>query len=454
MRVSVFLLASISCAFSLAAPPSPREAQATDETLPAVPPPARMLRQWSEALTLIRTHSAELGRARARVDQQRGLVRSAWAGVLPSLQGTSAGVHQLVTKTMPLGRLDAAGNPTIILLEQPTKNYAQVALVASWPLLSAPAIFQIGTASRQEDSARLAEEDARRVVLTNAAQAILSVVTAERVSELNRNGVQSARDRLSLVRRRAEMGAASGLDVLRVEQDVEAARATWVTGDEQLRQTREALGLALGLEVPVGVDDALRIEDLETAAAAVCTDGSLEMRPDIAAATLDEVIAHRAVTAVGLQWLPTLSAQSQVATTSLEQPTLPNTTWNVQAMVAWSFWDGGARYGAKASALALEASSRVTRELVTRQATIQVAQAQRAVGVAETSLQVATKSRDLAAELEALTTRGLEEGRGSSLEIVTAAAARRQAEISLAVREFDVARARLGARLARAVCNY
>ena len=421
---------------------------------PPVPPPARVLAAWPEALRLVRERSADLARAQARVGQSEGAVRSAWAGVTPSLQATGAGVHNFVTNSVPIARLDANGNPTVRVFEQPTPTYGQASLTLSWPLASAPAIHQIGTAKLQEQSARLGADDAQRVVLTNVAQAILAVVTAERVAELNRVGVQSAADRLALVRRKAEMGAASGLDVLRVEQDVEAARASIVTGDEQLRQAREALGLALGLGEAVGVDPALRIEGLEAATNAVCKAGALEQRPDLAAARKDEDVAERGATAVRLQWLPTLSAQSQAATTTLEQVTFPKTTWNVQAVVSWSLWDGGARYGARATALAGAASARATREGLERQAKIQVDQAERSVAVAEEALAVATKTRDLAAELEALTTRGLDEGRGSSLEVVTAAGARRQAEVSLAVREFEVARARLAAKLARAVCNY
>jgi len=421
---------------------------------PPVPPPSRVLAAWPEALRLVRERSAELSRASARVDQQAGAVRSAWAGVMPSVQASGSGVHNFITNSVPIARLDANGVPTVRIFEQPSPFFAQAALTLAWPLANAASYYQIGTAKLQERSARLGAEDAQRVVLTSVAQAILAVVTAERVAELNRIGVQAAFDRLALVRHKADMGAASGLDVLRVEQDVEVARATLVNGDEQLRQARESLGLALGVGEAVGVDPALRIEGLEAAAAAVCKSAPLEARPDLAAARADEEVAERGATAVKLQWLPTLAAQSQAATTTLEQVTFPKTTWNVQAVVSWSLWDGGARYGARASALAAAASARASREALERQARVQVDQSERSVTVAEEALSVATKTRDLAAELEQLTTRSLDEGRGSSLEVVTAAAARRQAEVSLAVREFEVARARLAARLARAVCNY
>src|SRR6185436_17046256 len=90
-------------------------------------------------------------------------------------------------------------------------------------------------------------------IALRVASAVIAVVTAERVAELNRIGLRSALERLDLTSRKKGLGAATGLDVLRAQQDAELARATLVSGDESLRQSREALGLALGLPEAVGV---------------------------------------------------------------------------------------------------------------------------------------------------------------------------------------------------------
>ncbi|MFP2923854.1 TolC family protein, partial [Pyxidicoccus sp. 3LG] len=66
----------------------------------------------------------------------------------------------------------------------------------------------------------------------------------------------------------------------------------------------------------------------------------------------------------------------------------------------------------------------------------------------------ATGSRDLAERTDRLTRRAFEVGRGSSLELVQSAAALRQAELTLVLREFELVQARLGAYLTEARCDW
>jgi outer membrane protein TolC len=67
---------------------------------------------------------------------------------------------------------------------------------------------------------------------------------------------------------------------------------------------------------------------------------------------------------------------------------------------------------------------------------------------------VAISARDLAAENDRLTRTAYLEGRGTSLELVTAAQGLREAEIQLALREFDLVKARIAAILALATCPW
>ncbi|MDF2693550.1 MAG: Heavy metal efflux outer membrane protein CzcC family, partial [Labilithrix sp.] len=85
---------------------------------------------------------------------------------------------------------------------------------------------------------------------------------------------------------------------------------------------------------------------------------------------------------------------------------------------------------------------------------VQVTQAQRGVSVADDRRRVATQTRDLAAENDRLTRAAYLEGRGTSLELVTAAQGLREAEIQLAVREFELVKARVAAILALASCPW
>ena len=67
---------------------------------------------------------------------------------------------------------------------------------------------------------------------------------------------------------------------------------------------------------------------------------------------------------------------------------------------------------------------------------------------------VATEQRDLAAQNDQMTQTAYMVGQGTSLELVTASEAHRQAELNLALADFNVVKARLLAVLALATCPW
>jgi outer membrane protein TolC len=115
-------------------------------------------------------------------------------------------------------------------------------------------------------------------------------------------------------------------------------------------------------------------------------------------------------------------------------------------------WDGGARYGNLRNARAAADIAAQQLEALRRQAIIQVEQAQRQLLVAQQSDVVARDQRDLAAQNDQMTQAAYASGQGTSLELVTASEAHRQAEISLALSDFNVVKARILALIALASC--
>ncbi len=115
-------------------------------------------------------------------------------------------------------------------------------------------------------------------------------------------------------------------------------------------------------------------------------------------------------------------------------------------------FDGGARYGAlRDSRAALEQARQAL--ITTRlSAIIGSEQAKRAVGVLTDSRDVAKVQRDLADRIDHRTRDGYAHGLGTSLDLVTSAQALRQAEINLALLEFQLAMGRANAVLVDAVC--
>jgi outer membrane protein, multidrug efflux system len=429
-------------------PPAP---DVNDPMLEPIARPKIEISTWEEALKHLRARSTDLRIAANEVVRAEGQSRVALAGALTTINGTGTYTHNLITNTSQ----QPAPGGGFQSVQSPFPDFATGQLTASQPVLAPRAWYAIGTAGRKEDIAHLTLEDTKRVIALAAANAIVGVVLAERVAELNRVGLRNALTRLELATRKTALGSGTGLDVIRGRQDVEIARAKLVDGDESLRQTREALGSALGIPEQIGVPPGVDLNGLEASARNACkAAGSVDERADIAALHGQVDVAHRLVNDVKYQFSPLVDLRSNVGTTTQNTGASPNTTWNIQAVLTVPIWDGGIKYGNLRDTHAQEAIAVEKLEAARRKATIEVAQARRGVKVAEDRRTVALATRDLAAENDRLTRTAYLEGRGTSLELVTAAQALREAEIQLASRDFELVKARVLAVLALATCPW
>ncbi|HEX3344748.1 MAG TPA: TolC family protein, partial [Polyangiaceae bacterium] len=388
------------------------------------PPPAapREVRSWDDALALLREHSPDYITSEESVRRAEAQARIALAAVLPTLNGQGTYVHQFFTETIPFGGVNIVTPP-------PDVFSASAAL--QWNVLSPRALYAVGTARDNVRAVALSFEDRRRAIALAVVNAMLSTLAASRVAELNRVGLRSALERLALTQARLEYGQGTPLDVDRAAQDVAAARGQLITGDESLRQSREALGAALGSTTATSAPGDLRLDEFDAAVARTCRlNDDIERRPDVAAARLRAEIAQRGVHDAELLFSPSLSVGSQ-ATASTVAVLAPLDTWSVQAVLTVPLYDGGVRYGAlKDSRAALEQARQA---LITARvnAVVSATQAQRSVSVYEASRQVAQEQRDLAARIDQRTREGYARGAGTSLDLVVSAQSLRQADINL-----------------------
>jgi outer membrane protein TolC len=418
--------------------------------LAPVPPPARLVGSWQEALSFLRVRSTDLRITLDQVLQAEAQTRSAMAAYLPSITATGTATHNILTKETPAQ--PPGSGPTTIT---PTPDYLSGNVQAQQAIVNLPAFDRISIDELGEDAARLSVEAEKRVLALSVASDIVAVVTAERSAEINRVGLRVALEQVEIATRKHSEGIATGLDVVRAKQNAANARATLVTGDEVLRETREALGLALGLPEEVGVTPNVSLDGVVEGAVGSCRAvPNVDDRPDVAQARKNLEVAKRNLRNVWFQFLPTLTAQSTLASTGQPVYSSLATTWNIQAVLSVPIWDGGARYGSLRYARAAEDIAAQTLEALRRQALVQVQQAQRQFVVAAASYGVAKEQRDLAAQNEQMTQAAYTAGQGTSLELVTASEAHRQAELNLALQEFGVVKARLVAALALATCPW
>ncbi len=418
--------------------------QVDDPMLAPPPLDGSVVRSWDDALALIR-RSPEFLTSVSGVERAIAQHRIALAAVLPTLSATGSYTHNFNTLTIPFGGAT--------LVEPPATVWAAGA-TASWNIVNPRGLYALGTADLATDVAKLSLADRRRVLATSVVAAMLATLAAGRVAELDRVGLRSALERLVLTQTRLKFARGTELDVDRALQDVAAARAQLISGDEALRQSREALGQVLGSATPLAAPPDLDLAGFERAVTTTCRlADSVEHRPDVAAAAQRVAIAQRQIEDAKLQFAPTLAIGTTAAYAS-EVTLGPNDTWTIGATITVPLYDGGARYGAMRDANAAAAQARDALAELRVDAMIETARATRAVSVDTAARDVAKQQRDLAERIDGRTRQGYVNGLGTSLDLVTSAQALRQAEINLVLLDFELAQARAGAVLVNAECVY
>ncbi|WP_164012107.1 TolC family protein [Pyxidicoccus trucidator] len=439
----------------------PMQVQVSDPLLEPVPPAPVEVSSWREALELLRQRSTDLRTALAQVESAAGLRRIALASLLPSLTGVVSVQSNLLNPdatTFLGGGAGGIGGGTGTGGDgelRPTSPPFVGSLSASVAVFNLQAITALGTAREAQRTAALSLAETRRQLTGLLAQALVQVSAQERLADVNRVNLRSALERLALAQRRLELGAGTRLDVVRVQQDAENARALVVTGDEQLRQARESLGLALGTPGAVGLARGVQLETLLRSARRDCQRlEDVDSRADLAAARSRLIVAERQVTEVKAQYAPTLTLDSTAVALTVEDGFARVPAWNIGASLVFPFWEGGAREGRLRQTRAEAEIARQDVVELQRTVTVAVAQARRGVDVAAASRDIASRERELAEENDRLTRRSFEVGTGTSLELIQTAAALRQAELQLVVREFRLEQARVEAFLAEAACEW
>jgi multidrug efflux system outer membrane protein len=444
----------------------PMQLQVSDPLLEPVPPAPVQVSSWNEALDLLRQRSTDLRTALAQVESAAGLRRVALAGLLPGLTGVVSTQYNVLNPdaTSFIGGGGGVGGGVGGGIGggvgggdalRPTSPPFIGTLSASVPIFNLQAITALGTAREAQRTAALSLAEVRRQLTGLLAQALVQVSAQERLAEVNRVNLRTALERLALAQRRLELGAGTRLDVVRVQQDAESARTQVVTGDEQLRQAREFLGLALGTSGAVGLARGVRLETLLDSARQDCQPlQELAARSDLAAARSRLIVAERQVTEVKTQYAPTLTFDSTLLALAVEDGIAEVPAWNIGASLRLPFWEGGAREGRLRQTRAQAEIARQDVVELERNVTVEVAQARRGVEVAASARDIAARERGLAEENDRLTRRAFEVGTGTSLELIQTAAALRQAELQLVVREFELEQARVEAFLAEAACEW
>jgi outer membrane protein, multidrug efflux system len=436
--------ASVSTANS--SPPTFVAPPVSDPMLAPPPPAPLRIASWNDALATIRSQSPDYLSAAQAVERAKAQKEIAWSNVLPWVNAQVTYTHELLA---PLRA--TIGGVTIVT---PPPNAWTAGGTATWSILSPRGIYGIGTAEHGIQAATFAFEDQRRLIAEAVVSTMLATLAAERTAELNRVGLRAALERSALTHARLQFGQGTALDVDRADQDVESARSLVVSGDEILRRAREALGVALGSRTAVSAPGDLDLAQFEDAVARTCRlNAEIERRPDVAAAREHAEVAERTVHDAELQFSPWIALDA--AAQYLTAPVLsPSGIVALEGVLNIPIYEGGSRFAALRDSKAALEQARQALVSTRLNAVVSAAQAERAVSVLQASRDVVQAERDLAVRVDWRVRDGYARGVGTSLDLVVSGQALRQADINLALLQFQVAQARADAVLTNAECVY
>lgn len=426
-----------------------------DPMLQPAPRPPREIASWQEARALMFERSTELRSAEAGLLRAEGLWRQSLSSLLPNVRATAGVAYDLLNPdSPPIAGAGAGAALSGSSGNDPTVPVGTAAVTLNQSIVDLSAWRGLDGAEASERSAESNLDDVRRRVTQTLARTLVAVVAAERAAEINRLGLRQALERAALTERTFELGAAARLDLVRVRQDVAVARSALISGDEQLRRTREALALALGLDVEAGVSRDFNLEGLLAETRAQCRPlGEGELRQDVASAREQAEAAAERRKQASAGYLPSLGLTSNLFGYTTDPGPGRLATWSIAAVLSIPLWEGGLRAGLVRERAGLEAQARESAEALRRSVQLEIARTRRGEEVARLLLESAASARELAETTDRMTRRSFEIGRASSLELVQSAVVSRQAELSLVLRELEWVQARLDAFLTEARCE-
>ena len=385
----------------------PVEPAVPDALLPPLPGGAPPLLSLEDALTRAARHNEDVAIALERVAQAGARRDRAWAAFKPSLRATGTFTHR--------DKGTEFGGRTITLQDELAGS-----VTANLQLLDVRAIKGIEASYELLEAARADAESTRRSVLFEVARTYYSAAAAQTMVGVARRNIEKADATLRTARDRLEGGIAIPIDVSRARLSRLQAEKELIAAENTVQSLEEVLRFLTGLEgtfrvdppsAPVSVPPAATIEEAEKAA------------PSLDAALLRVEANDDLAEGAWYQLLPKLNVLFTYQATQNTGFSGEHDQWNVQLVLDWILYDGGARYADMAETAAERNASQLTANKVRRSITRQIRQLALELRAATATSATATEQRDVAQEQYDLVHARFESGLADSLEVSDADAA-------------------------------
>ena len=407
---------------------SPPALQAPPLTPPAAEiPQVPLSLDLSGALSRARSENAMLRAAKARIDERRGLITSTRADALPQL--TLVGDFTRMRDVSMLNSSFAELAPAIGL---PVSSLVSTrSLYTTQANLTQPLFYwgKLGTAVdialMGEKEASLAYTTSELDVLHGVAKAYLGVLAAQAEQEVIESRRRTAEQFVSDVKARLEAQTATELDRLRAESELLAVIPEALQAEAQVKRALEVLNGQLGLEPKTP----LALAGLGLPEAAAKPQGA--ERSELAQLKQQEAMYRANDKIIKSDLRPKFDLSASYGYQAGKSDNLfkePYDTWKVSLTMKFPVFDGLRSSGKRAQNTAqLEQVKqlRVDRE---RSVAIEQSTADRELEKAIALNEAARRAHDATAEALRMSRESFDQGLITSLDLLQAERAERQAE--------------------------
>jgi outer membrane protein TolC len=319
------------------------------------------------------------------------------------------------------------------------RTQSSFAGTASYAFLDAQRWAAKTQAGDQVGIAKISAEEVRRQVALTAAQAYLAVIAAEHQRDIavrNRDTAQALAD---YARTRLEAGQGSRLNHVRSSQELATSEGLIQAAELAVRQTQEALGIAIFADAPV---DASGDPDIEPPNLPSNDELWLIRRPDVRLFTAQVQAADRVVRDNWKSWLPVGTAYFTPQYVTPPGFFAPAKTWQAFFQLQIPIYDG--TIGAtKRVRIADRETARLRLDAVRLEARSEVRLAQESVARNEQIVAANREAAQSAIEALRITEIAYKAGATTNIEVVQAQQTARNAEIVASLAEDRLRQARL-----------
>ena len=265
----------------------------------------------------------------------------------------------------------------------------------------------------------------RLTLIANLANGWLTYAADRSLLQLAQDTATSARQSVTLTRRRVEGGVGLLADQRKAELTLQTAQADIAAQTNAVAQDLNALRLLVGADIPAdALPSSIADASAHLAPVAPGLDSAILLRrPDVAQAEFTLRAAYANVDAARAAMYPkiTLTGVAGVATTALGSLLTPSSfAWGLSSAASWPIFKGGAVKGAYKVSQAQRDASLATYRKTLQSAFSDVANVLARRGTIDAQLTATQAARDAAADNYTLVNRRYQGGIGTWLDALTA----------------------------------